>query len=78
MSATFATFARPTLSNRPGALSRLLGTAYDAIAGYFARRAAIASLREADEHTLWDIGLVRSQIEAAVDGSYTPSGPARM
>jgi len=78
MSATLSTLALPALANRPGALSRLFGASRDAIAGYFARRAAIASLREADDHTLWDIGLVRSQIEAAVDGSYTPAGPARI
>ena len=78
MSATISTFVRPALTNRPGALSHLLGAAYDAIAGYFARRAAIASLRAADDHALLDIGLERSQIEAAVDGSFTPPEPARI
>jgi uncharacterized protein YjiS (DUF1127 family) len=45
--------------------------------GYFVRRAAIASLREADDHALWDIGIVRLQIDAAVDGLITPSDQAR-
>ena len=38
------------------------------IAGYFVRRTAIATLRELDDRALRDIGLARSQIEAAVHG----------
>jgi uncharacterized protein YjiS (DUF1127 family) len=50
----------------------------DAIAGYFVRRAAVATLRELDDRALRDIGLARSQIEAAVHGLVTPSGQERI
>jgi uncharacterized protein YjiS (DUF1127 family) len=38
------------------------------IARYFGHRAAIKSLRELDARALRDIGLTRSEIEAAVHG----------
>jgi len=63
MSATLS-----TATKRPGAFSRLLNACCDGVAVYFARRAAIATLRELDDRTLRDIGLARSQIEAAVGG----------
>ena len=68
MSPTPATVARPAVWKRPGAFLRLLRAYGDAIARYFVRRAAVASLRELDDRALADIGLVRSQIEAAVYG----------
>jgi uncharacterized protein YjiS (DUF1127 family) len=68
MSATPATIVRLAVTKRPGAFSRLLSAYCDGIARYFVRRAAIASLRELDDRALRDIGLARSQIEAAVDG----------
>ena len=71
MSATLSTFTRPAVTKRPGAVFQLLTTCCDGIAGYFVRRAAVAQLREADDHTLLDIGITRSQIEAAVYGSLT-------
>jgi uncharacterized protein YjiS (DUF1127 family) len=77
MSATRATIVWPVVSKRLGALSRLLGARCDAVAGYFVRRAAIASLHELDDRALRDIGLARSQIEAAVYGSITVSDQAR-
>ena len=47
------------------------------MAGYFFRRAAIASLRELDARELRDIGLVRSQIEDAVRGFIPVPGQGR-
>ena len=41
------------------------------IAAFFFRRSAIASLHEFDDRALRDIGLERSQIEAAVYGLVT-------
>ena len=78
MSATLATIVRPGITQRPGALSPLLRACWDGIARYFARRAAITSLSELDDRALRDIGLVRSQIEPAVDGFITLSDRTRL
>jgi uncharacterized protein YjiS (DUF1127 family) len=78
MSVTLSTIVRPSVRKRPGAFSRLLSAYCDGIAGYFFRRNAIRSLRELDDRALRDIGLARSQIEAAVHGFITPSDQARM
>ena len=77
MSATLATILRPEVTKRPGPLSRLFRTGWERIARYFVRRAAIARLRELDDRVLRDIGLERSQIEAAVYGVITPSQARR-
>jgi uncharacterized protein YjiS (DUF1127 family) len=45
---------------------------------YFLCRAAVANLHELDDRALRDIGLSRSQIEAAVHGFVTLSDRARM
>ena len=50
---------------------------WEGIARYFFRRAAIARLRELDDRALRDIGLTRSQIEAAVHGFTTAPNRAR-
>jgi uncharacterized protein YjiS (DUF1127 family) len=76
MSATLATIVRPQVTARPGAFSWLFSAGWDGIARYFVRRAAIASLRKLDDRLLRDIGLERSQIEAAVDGFITRSRPS--
>src|SRR5262245_32413388 len=73
MSATPATIVRPEVTTRRGAFARLVGAWQDGIARCFARRAAIASLSELDDHVLRDIGLERSQIKAAVHGFIPPS-----
>jgi len=78
MSATFATIVRPEVTKRPGPVSRLFSACCDGIARYLVRRAAIASLSQLDDRALRDIGLDRSQIEAAVYGLITPSDQARM
>jgi len=77
MSATLATIVWPAVSKRLGAWSRRLGAHCDAVAAYFIRRAAIASLHELDDRALRDIGLARSQIEAAVYGCITVSDQAK-
>ena len=43
---------------------------------YLERRAAIKALRELDDRELRDIGIVRSQIEAAVGGVFNPDSGA--
>ena len=72
MSDIVSNVIRPAAEKRPGVLARCLSACIDAIVSYFARRGAIATLRELDDRALWDIGLARSQIEAAVHGHVTP------
>jgi uncharacterized protein YjiS (DUF1127 family) len=47
------------------------------MARYFFHRAAIATLGKLDDRALKDIGLTRSQIEAAVHGLTTTPNRAR-
>ena len=68
MSATVARIVPPDLTRSSGAFSRLIGAWRNAITRYLDRRAAIATLRDLDDHVLQDIGLDRSQIKAAVHG----------
>lgn len=75
MSASISTIVRPAAGEATGALSRLLSASCHWVAGYFARRDAIAQLHECDDAALRDIGLARGQIEAAVHGLIT--GPGR-
>lgn len=77
MSATLATTVRPEVTKRPGVFSQLLSACWDGIARHFIRRRAVARLRKFDDHLLRDIGLDRSQIEAAVYGCVTRSELAR-
>ena len=70
MSTTLSTIVRTA-----DALSGLLSAYCDKIAARFVRRTAIACLRELDDRALRDIGLARSEIETAVCGFVTPSGP---
>jgi uncharacterized protein YjiS (DUF1127 family) len=71
MSATLATVVRPEITKGGSAFSKAFSACWYAIALYFARRAAIKSLRELDDRALRDIGLLRCQIEPAVPGSMT-------
>jgi uncharacterized protein YjiS (DUF1127 family) len=50
------------------AISQLFSAWLDGVVNYLARRAAIVSLHELDDRALRDIGLQRSQIDAAVRG----------
>jgi len=58
-------------------LSRQLSACWEGIAGYFFRRSAVISLNELDDRALRDIGLERSQIEAAVYGLVTVRSQGR-
>jgi uncharacterized protein YjiS (DUF1127 family) len=78
MSATLATIVRPEATNRTRAFSQLFVACRDDLAGYFIRRTAIATLRELDDRALRDIGIARSQIEAAVHGLIRLPDQARM
>ena len=78
MSATLSTLVRPARTKSSGANLWILNACWEGIARYFVRRAAMESLRELDDHALRDIGLARSQIEAAVHGFMTAPNRARM
>lgn len=78
MSAVLPTITRPVIAKRSEALLHLPAALCQAIARYFAHRAAIADLRELDEPALRDIGIARSQIEAAVHGRVPRTGRGRM
>jgi uncharacterized protein YjiS (DUF1127 family) len=73
MSLVLATKARPEISKRSGSVRSFSRACWAGIARYFDRRAAMASLGELDECALRDIGLTRSQIEAAVCGFIVPA-----
>ena len=68
MSTALSTIVRPAGQKISGAYFRLLTALWESIARYLVHRAAIAHLRELDDRALQDIGLTRSQIEAAVRG----------
>jgi uncharacterized protein YjiS (DUF1127 family) len=79
MSATLSTLFQPAVAVRPGRYVWRLCFAWAGdIAHYFARRAALKRLREFNDRELRDIGLARSQIEAAVDGFMTRPERARI
>ena len=78
MSAALSTLVRPARTKCPSARLWILNTCWEGIARYFVRRAAMESLRELDDHGLRDIGLARSQIEAAFHGFLTTPNRGRM
>ena len=78
MSATLVTIARPATAKRTVTVSRICVACWDAVAGYLVRRSAIATLRELDDRALRDIGIARSQIDAAVQGLISLPDRARM
>jgi len=77
MSATLATIVQPDVAKQANAFAQIFSACWDGIARYFVRRTAIATLRELDDRALRDIGIGRSQIEAAVHGLITLSDQAR-
>jgi uncharacterized protein YjiS (DUF1127 family) len=77
MSATLPIIVRSAKTKSPGTGLRIFACS-ERIARYFVRRAALANLREFDDCALRDIGLARSQIEAAVDGFMTAPNRARI
>ena len=78
MPATAITAVRPAVAKRRGTFSRLFVACWDAVAGHLVRRSAIGTLRELDDRALADIGIARSQIEAAVHGFVPLPEQARM
>ena len=64
---------QPASSIAPAGLSRLLGGWAHHVVSYWARREAIKTLRQMDDRALRDIGIARSQIEAAVHGVVDPT-----
>ena len=64
--------AQPSIPELSSGLIRWVGAGALAAAVYWERRAAIRALLERDDRELRDIGLVRSQIEAAVGGAFNP------
>ena len=54
-------------------LGRLLGGLAQGLVTYWARREAVKVLSEMDDRALRDIGIARSQIEAAVHGVVDPT-----
>ena len=78
MSAILSTIVQPAGTTRLGASLRIFSACWERIARYRVRRAAIASLRELDDRELRDIGLARSEIEAAVHGFMTARNRARI
>jgi uncharacterized protein YjiS (DUF1127 family) len=61
----------------PAGLTHVLGSWAHVLVTYWARREAVKVLNAMDERALRDIGIVRSQIEAAVGGALNP-GMARL
>jgi uncharacterized protein YjiS (DUF1127 family) len=55
-----------------GGFVRWIGIGAQAVAAYWERRAAIKARLGRDDRELRDIGIVRSQIEAAVGGAFNP------
>jgi uncharacterized protein YjiS (DUF1127 family) len=78
MSATLATIVRPKGTKRANAFAQIFSACWDGIARHFVRRTAIATLCELDDRALADIGIGRSQIEAAVHGFITLPDQGRM
>ena len=78
MSATLATIIRPEVTKPANAFAQIFSAYCDGIARHFVRRIAIATLRELDDRALRDIGIARSQIEAAVHGFITLPDQGRM
>jgi uncharacterized protein YjiS (DUF1127 family) len=69
------TFSGAAKSGTLGSLRgivRWIGHCADAFTAYLERRAAIRVLAERDDRELRDIGLTRSNIEAAVGGALNP------
>ena len=65
--------AQASIPSLSGGLVRWIGAGALAAAAYWERRAAVKALLDRDDRELRDIGLVRSQIEAAVGGTFNPN-----
>ena len=77
MFVTLLTIIRLAGAKRARGFPQRLRAWCEGIAAHCFRRAAITSLNEFDDRALRDIGLERSQIEAAVYGFVTLRKPGR-
>ena len=68
MSATVSKITQSAARTASGSFTQLFAAGWDALVGYFVRRAATLRLHELDDRALLDIGLDRTEIEAAVHG----------
>jgi len=71
MFATLSFIARLAGTKTSKQLVRRFNAGCEGIAGLFLRRSAMTSLSELDDRALLDIGIERSEIEAAVYGLVT-------
>jgi uncharacterized protein YjiS (DUF1127 family) len=72
MSTISQSSAQPSIPQWPGGLVRWIAAGVHAVVAHWERRAVIRALLERDDRELRDIGIVRSQIEAAVGGAFNP------
>ncbi len=63
---------QPASQTSPAGFAGLLANWANGLAAYWMRREAIKALSDMDDRGLRDIGLVRSQIDAAVGGALNP------
>ena len=77
MLAILSIIVRFTGTKAPKRLSRRLSAGWGGIGRCYFRRSAVISLNELDDRALCDIGLERSQIEAAVYGLVTVRNQGR-
>ena len=71
MSANLATIFWPEVAKSANVFTWIFKACRDGIARHLVRRTAIVTLHVLDDRALKDIGLARSQIDAAVDGFIT-------
>jgi uncharacterized protein YjiS (DUF1127 family) len=72
MSTISQSSAQPSIPQWSGGLVRWIAAGAHAVVAHWERRAVIRALLERDDRELRDIGIVRSQIEAAVGGAFNP------
>ena len=77
MSATVSKITQLAARKASGPFTQRFTAGWDALVVYFVRRAATLRLHELDDRALLDIGLDRTQIEAAVHGLVLHSGQGR-
>ena len=74
MSVTVSAIAQPAETRRSGVYLGTLSSGWERLVRYCVRRGTLATLRELDDRVLQDIGVERSQIEAAArDFTITPN-----
>ena len=72
MTMIYSATTQPAIAGPSGGFVSRIGMWAHAVLAYWERRAAIKILSERDDRELRDIGLLRSQIEAAVGGALKP------